>query len=161
MASATPVQEIQEETKCPICLEYLTDPVTIHCGHNFCRVCITQHWETWTEGDYDPLCCPSCRARIQAGSLWNNCQLANIVEKIKHLDFKPGGGNLCERHDRALDLFCEEDGETVCVVCWRSPEHGSHSVLLMEQAAQKYKTKALATLQSSQPYSCTMAALLA
>ncbi|XP_067422173.1 zinc finger protein RFP-like [Emydura macquarii macquarii] len=141
MASATPVKEIQEETKCPICLEYLTDPVTIHCGHNFCRVCITQHCETWTEGDYDPLCCPSCRAKIQAGSLRNNCQLANIVEKIKHLDFKPGGGNLCERHDRALDLFCEEDGEVVCEICWRSPEHRSHSVLLMEEAARKYKEK--------------------
>ncbi|XP_067391485.1 zinc finger protein RFP-like, partial [Emydura macquarii macquarii] len=139
MASATPVQEIQEETKCPICLEYLTDLVTIHCGHNFCRACITQYWETWDELVTGPLCCPNCRAKIQAGALRNNCQLANIVEKIKRLDFKEGGGNLCERHDKALDLFCEEDGEAVCVVCWRSPEHRSHSVLLMEEAAQKYK----------------------
>uniref|UniRef100_A0A8C3F2N0 Uncharacterized protein n=1 Tax=Chrysemys picta bellii TaxID=8478 RepID=A0A8C3F2N0_CHRPI len=100
--------EIQEETKCPICLQYLTDPVTIDCGHNFCRVCITQHCETWTEGDHDPLCCPRKE-------------------------------NLCERHSKALDLFCDKDGEAVCVVCWRSPEHRSHPVLLMEEAAQKYK----------------------
>ncbi|XP_065418722.1 tripartite motif-containing protein 10-like [Chrysemys picta bellii] len=139
MASVTPVQEIQEETKCPICLEYLTDPVSIHCGHNFCRGCITQYCGTWTKGDYDPVCCPNCRARIRKGTLRNNYQLANIVEKIKQLDIKPGKENLCERHAKSLDLFCEEDLEAVCVVCERSPEHRTHMVLLMEEAAPKYK----------------------
>uniref|UniRef100_A0A8C4WEF2 Uncharacterized protein n=1 Tax=Gopherus evgoodei TaxID=1825980 RepID=A0A8C4WEF2_9SAUR len=139
MASGTPVQEIQEETKCPICLEYLTDPVSIHWGHNFCRVCITQYCGTWTKGDYDPVCCPNCRARIRKVSLRNNYQLANIVEKIKQLDLKPGKENLCESHNKSLDLFCEEELEAVCVVCERSPEHRSHKVLLMEEAAPKYK----------------------
>ncbi|KAG6921706.1 tripartite motif containing 10 [Chelydra serpentina] len=148
MASATPVQEIQEETKCPICLEYLTDPVTIQCGHNFCQVCITQHCETWTEQGSGPLCCPSCRARIQKGALQNNYQLANIVKKIKQLDFKPGKENLCERHGKALDLFCEADGEAVCVVCWRSPEHRSHPVLLLDEAAQKHQEKIQAHLKT-------------
>uniref|UniRef100_A0A8C3PD53 Uncharacterized protein n=1 Tax=Chrysemys picta bellii TaxID=8478 RepID=A0A8C3PD53_CHRPI len=136
MASVTPVQEIQEETKCPICLEYLTDPVSIHCGHNFCRGCITQYCGTWTKGDYDPVCCPNCRARIRKGTLRNNYQLANIVEKIKQLDIKPGKENLCERHAKSLDLFCEEDLEAVCVVCERSPEHRTHMVLLMEEVAK-------------------------
>uniref|UniRef100_A0A8C8RHF5 Uncharacterized protein n=1 Tax=Pelusios castaneus TaxID=367368 RepID=A0A8C8RHF5_9SAUR len=139
MASVTPVQEIQEETKCPIYLEYLTDPVTIHCGHNLCRSCITQHWETWQELATGPLSCPNCRKRIQKESLRNNYQLANIVEKIKELDFRDEKWNLCGRRNRALDLFCEEDGKAVCVVCWRSPEHRSHMVLLIEEAAQKYK----------------------
>ncbi|CAM4558022.1 unnamed protein product [Lepidochelys kempii] len=140
--------EIQEENKCPICLQYLTDPVTMDCGHNFCRVCITQHCETWAEGDYDPLWCPSCRAIIRKGTLRNNYQLANIVKKIKKLDLKPGKENLCERHNKALDLFCDKDGETMCVVCWRSPEHRSHTVLLMEEAAQKYKEKIQAHLET-------------
>uniref|UniRef100_A0A8C8RH84 RING-type E3 ubiquitin transferase n=1 Tax=Pelusios castaneus TaxID=367368 RepID=A0A8C8RH84_9SAUR len=131
--------EIQEETKCPIYLEYLTDPVTIHCGHNLCRSCITQHWETWQELATGPLSCPNCRKRIQKESLRNNYQLANIVEKIKELDFRDEKWNLCGRRNRALDLFCEEDGKAVCVVCWRSPEHRSHMVLLIEEAAQKYK----------------------
>ncbi|XP_039358235.1 tripartite motif-containing protein 10-like [Mauremys reevesii] len=148
MASGTPVWEIQEETNCPICLEYLTDPVTIQCGHNFCRGCITQFCETWEEQDSDPLCCPSCRARIQKGTLRKNYQLANIVEKIKQLDFKPGKENLCEVHNKALDLFCEEDRETMCVVCWRSPQHRSHTVLLMEEAAQKYKERIQAHLKT-------------
>uniref|UniRef100_A0A8C3XVA4 RING-type domain-containing protein n=1 Tax=Chelydra serpentina TaxID=8475 RepID=A0A8C3XVA4_CHESE len=84
MATMTPVREIQEVTKCPICLEYLTDPVTTHCGHNFCRGCITKYCETWTKGDYDPLCCPRCRALIRKGDLRNNYQPGNILEKIKN-----------------------------------------------------------------------------
>ncbi|XP_074873174.1 tripartite motif-containing protein 10-like [Carettochelys insculpta] len=148
MAAATPVWEIQEETKCPICLEYLTDPVSTECGHNFCRGCITQYCETWVELGSDSLYCPSCRARIQGGALRNNYQLANIVEKVKHLDFKPGTENPCERHGKGLDLFCEEDGEAVCVVCWRSPEHSSHTVLGLDEAAQKYKGKIQAHLKT-------------
>ncbi|EMP37391.1 Tripartite motif-containing protein 10 [Chelonia mydas] len=148
MASGAPVREIQEETKCPICLEYLRDPVTIKCGHNFCQVCITQYCEKWAELDSEPLCCPSCRARIPKGTLRKNCQLANIAEKIKDLDFKPGKENLCERHGKALDLFCDEDWEAVCVVCWRSSEHRSHTVLLVEEAAQKYKEKIQAHLKT-------------
>ncbi|XP_074873450.1 tripartite motif-containing protein 10-like [Carettochelys insculpta] len=140
MAAATPVQEIQEETKCPICLEYLTDPVSTECGHNFCRGCITQYCETWAELGSDPLYCPSCRARIPRGALRNNYQLANIVEKVKHLDFKPGTENPCERHGKGLDLFCKEDGEAVCVVCWRS-EHSSHMVLGLDEARGSTREK--------------------
>ncbi|XP_044840053.1 zinc finger protein RFP-like, partial [Mauremys mutica] len=148
MASGTPVREIQEETSCPICLEYLTDPVTIQCGHNFCRGCISQYCETWEEQDSDPLCCPSCRARIRKGAFQSNYQLANIEEKNKQMDFKQGKENLCERHGKALDLFCEEDGEAVCVVCERSLEHRSHTVLLMDDAAQKYKERIQAHLKT-------------
>ncbi|XP_058512142.1 E3 ubiquitin-protein ligase TRIM41 [Ochotona princeps] len=39
-----PVQTLQEEAVCAICLDYFTDPVSIGCGHNFCRVCVTQLW---------------------------------------------------------------------------------------------------------------------
>ncbi|XP_028912059.1 E3 ubiquitin-protein ligase TRIM41 [Ornithorhynchus anatinus] len=39
-----PVQTLQEEAVCAICLDYFTDPVSIGCGHNFCRACVTQLW---------------------------------------------------------------------------------------------------------------------
>lgn len=39
-----PVATLHEEAVCAICLDYFTDPVSIGCGHNFCRVCITQLW---------------------------------------------------------------------------------------------------------------------
>ncbi|XP_045073558.1 uncharacterized protein LOC123486340 [Coregonus clupeaformis] len=39
----------------------LRDPVSITCGHGFCRQCITRYWEKPApSGDYD---CPQCRKR--------------------------------------------------------------------------------------------------
>ncbi|CAM5105032.1 unnamed protein product [Natator depressus] len=146
MASAAPVQGIQEETMCPICLEYLTDPVTMDCGHNFCQGCISTYCDKW-EG-YGPLECPVCRDRIQKGNLRPNWQLGNIVGKIRQLELNPSKENLCETHQEKLNLFCEEDREAVCVACWRSPQHRSHRVLLMEDAAQKYKDQIQLHLQS-------------
>uniref|UniRef100_A0A8C5N1A0 Uncharacterized protein n=1 Tax=Gouania willdenowi TaxID=441366 RepID=A0A8C5N1A0_GOUWI len=40
---------------CSICLEVLTDPVTTPCGHNFCKTCISTHWDTSTTRR-----CPVC-----------------------------------------------------------------------------------------------------
>ncbi|XP_021545598.1 E3 ubiquitin-protein ligase TRIM41 isoform X3 [Neomonachus schauinslandi] len=50
-----PVQTLQEEAVCAICLDYFTDPVSIGCGHNFCRVCVTQLWGGEDEDDRDEL----------------------------------------------------------------------------------------------------------
>ncbi|XP_006270090.4 E3 ubiquitin-protein ligase TRIM41 [Alligator mississippiensis] len=47
------VDSLQEEAVCAICLDYFTDPVSIGCGHNFCRVCIAQLWGGDGDGDGD------------------------------------------------------------------------------------------------------------
>ncbi|XP_060095232.1 E3 ubiquitin-protein ligase TRIM41 [Heteronotia binoei] len=48
-----PVATLHEEAVCAICLDYFTDPVSIGCGHNFCRVCITQLWGAAAEDSPD------------------------------------------------------------------------------------------------------------
>uniref|UniRef100_A0A8C9XCJ0 E3 ubiquitin-protein ligase TRIM21-like n=1 Tax=Sander lucioperca TaxID=283035 RepID=A0A8C9XCJ0_SANLU len=40
---------------CSICLDVFTDSVTIPCGHNFCKYCITDHWNI-----SDRCQCPLC-----------------------------------------------------------------------------------------------------
>lgn len=37
-------EDFQEELTCAICLDYFEDPVSIECGHNFCRGCLCRTW---------------------------------------------------------------------------------------------------------------------
>ncbi|KAM6942379.1 uncharacterized protein PEZ65_004259 [Lycodopsis pacificus] len=46
----------EDQFLCSICLDVFTDPVTTSCGHNFCKNCITEHWNT-----SDRCQCPMCK----------------------------------------------------------------------------------------------------
>uniref|UniRef100_A0A8C8REH6 Uncharacterized protein n=1 Tax=Pelusios castaneus TaxID=367368 RepID=A0A8C8REH6_9SAUR len=124
MASTAPIGQALEEAICSICLEYLTEPVTIDCGHNFCQACITQYCEQKEPRSRTKVPCPQCQADFQKGTFRPNRQLANIVENIR-----------------------QEDAETICVVCRESRAHRTHAVFPLEEAAQDYKMKLLSALE--------------
>ncbi|XP_045064815.1 E3 ubiquitin-protein ligase TRIM39-like [Coregonus clupeaformis] len=46
----------KEQFLCSICLDVFTEPVTIPCGHNFCKACITKYWDS-----IDLFQCPMCK----------------------------------------------------------------------------------------------------
>ncbi|XP_075947749.1 E3 ubiquitin-protein ligase TRIM21-like [Anarhichas minor] len=46
----------EDQFLCSICLDVFTDPVTTPCGHNFCKNCINEHWNT-----SDRCQCPMCK----------------------------------------------------------------------------------------------------
>ncbi|XP_037621697.1 E3 ubiquitin-protein ligase TRIM21-like [Sebastes umbrosus] len=54
MAAASNLQS-EDQFLCSICLDVFTDPVSTPCGHNFCKNCITEHWNT-----SDRCQCPMC-----------------------------------------------------------------------------------------------------
>ncbi|XP_044837350.1 zinc finger protein RFP-like, partial [Mauremys mutica] len=142
------VERLQEEATCPVCLEYFTEPVSLECGHNFCRACIAQCWE----GSDTAASCPQCRETVQQRNLRPNRQLASILELVKQLSLQAakgaGGDWVCERHQEALKLFCEEDQTPICVVCDRSRAHRAHTVVPIEEAAQEYKERIQAHLKT-------------
>ncbi|XP_070775886.1 zinc finger protein RFP-like [Enoplosus armatus] len=46
----------EDQFLCSICLDVFTDPVTTPCGHNFCKNCVSEHW------DISLACqCPVCK----------------------------------------------------------------------------------------------------
>ncbi|XP_039358203.1 E3 ubiquitin-protein ligase TRIM39-like [Mauremys reevesii] len=141
MATDNPVESLQEEAMCPICLEYFKDPVIIDCGHHFCRACIAQCWE----GLNTDVSCPQCRETVQQGNLRPNRKLANVVEMVKRLSLQAAKGageeRVCGEHQETLKLFCEEDQTSVCVVCHLSRAHRDHRVVPIKEAAQEYKEK--------------------
>lgn len=150
MAASAPLRSLEEEVTCSICLDYLRDPVTIDCGHVFCRSCTA---------DIRPVsggrpACPLCKKPFKKENIRPVWQLASLVENIERL--KVDGGRqpgeaaqeqaearLCERHREKLHYFCEDDGKLLCVMCRESREHRPHSAVLVEKAAQPHREKIL------------------
>ncbi|XP_056373896.1 E3 ubiquitin/ISG15 ligase TRIM25-like [Hyla sarda] len=78
MASA----DLSDELLCSICLSTFTAPVTLRCGHNFCRDCIDQVLNTQDgSGVYS---CPECREQSQERpTLIKNITLHNVAERFR------------------------------------------------------------------------------
>ncbi|XP_043534222.1 zinc-binding protein A33-like [Chiloscyllium plagiosum] len=126
-----------EDLNCSICLDFFTVPVTLECGHNFCRSCITQSWEK-----REMKSCPECRQGFLEVNFRVNRVLANLAEKARKLDLNPQEKERerhCEEHQEELKLFCETDKKLICVICRDSREHKSHSFLPIKEAVGMYK----------------------
>uniref|UniRef100_A0A8C0Y4R9 Tripartite motif-containing protein 16-like n=1 Tax=Cyprinus carpio carpio TaxID=630221 RepID=A0A8C0Y4R9_CYPCA len=72
----------QKEFMCAVCLDLLKDPVTIPCGHSYCKICITDCWDQ--EDQKRVYSCPQCRQTFSPRpALARNTMLAEVVEKLK------------------------------------------------------------------------------
>ncbi|XP_077123011.1 E3 ubiquitin/ISG15 ligase TRIM25-like [Ranitomeya variabilis] len=110
MASA----ELRQELTCSICMNIYTEPVTLRCGHNFCRGCIDRVLDTQDgDGLYS---CPECRVTFRKWPpLERNITLCNVVE------------NFLSTHQ-----YQEEITGICCTYCVDSPTPAVKSCLLCE-----------------------------
>ncbi|XP_056410270.1 E3 ubiquitin/ISG15 ligase TRIM25-like [Hyla sarda] len=74
--------DLREELLCSLCLNLYTDPVSLRCGHNFCRDCIEKVFQNQNRpGDCK---CPNCRRVFwERPELQRNITLCNIVERLQ------------------------------------------------------------------------------
>uniref|UniRef100_A0A8C4X061 Uncharacterized protein n=1 Tax=Eptatretus burgeri TaxID=7764 RepID=A0A8C4X061_EPTBU len=71
-----------DELTCTICLELLTEPVTLPCGHSFCNLCVEKCWKSWEE--VGECFCPNCREGFpQKPKLKKNVMLAGLVAQVQ------------------------------------------------------------------------------
>uniref|UniRef100_A0A3Q0QVP2 RING-type domain-containing protein n=1 Tax=Amphilophus citrinellus TaxID=61819 RepID=A0A3Q0QVP2_AMPCI len=78
-ASAPPSElcSLQNHLRCSICMDEFTDPVTIFCGHSFCKRCLEQSC------DYNDSTCPLCKKYI-ARVPDVNIVLRDIIQQQKN-----------------------------------------------------------------------------
>ncbi|XP_075823678.1 tripartite motif-containing protein 43B-like [Microtus pennsylvanicus] len=126
---------VTEELNCSICLSYLIDPVTINCGHSFCRVCLHLFWED----SLFPGPCPTCRKRTKRKDFRTNIVLKKLVSIAKQASLKKyliSEENKCVIHKETKGIFCMETRISLCQLCSDSVIHRGHRHSPIEAAAE-------------------------
>ncbi|XP_058497887.1 zinc-binding protein A33-like [Solea solea] len=135
---------------CSICLSIFTDPVTLLCGHSFCRMCITDARNTQRF-------CPECRTPLpqEETRLPTSHILKNLAEKARNTkeakaeqEFENEEvANLCPEHDEKLKLFCVTDQQLACVICRDGATHQQHIFKPVEEAVVSLRKQLEALVQ--------------
>ncbi|KAJ7998124.1 hypothetical protein DPEC_G00219320 [Dallia pectoralis] len=96
----------QDQFCCSVCLDLLKEPVTIPCGHSYCKSCIESCWDQDDlKGIYN---CPQCRQTFTPRpTLRKNNMLAEVVDKLKKTGLQAASTGLCSAGP----------GDVVCDFC--------------------------------------------
>lgn len=147
---ASPVlQKLEEKLVCSICLELFRLPVTLPCGHNFCKRCISDHWNKQNQaaaGAKKSYTCPECRRDFeQCPELEKNVTLYSVVELARDGEARVSGtegcevacGELCSQHRRPLELYCEDEQRCICCICTVRQCQQHRRVLFEDERSKK------------------------
>ncbi|KAK9978966.1 hypothetical protein ABG768_020702 [Culter alburnus] len=143
MASAA-----EDDYICPVCHEIFKAPVILSCSHSFCKECLQQFWRTKKTQE-----CPVCRRRSSKDKPPPNLALKNLCEsflKERNERSSSGSEEICSLHSEKLKLFCLEDKQPVCVVCFTSQKHINHTVRPINEVVPSYKEELNTALKSLQ-----------
>ncbi|KAM9426763.1 E3 ubiquitin-protein ligase TRIM21-like [Pholidichthys leucotaenia] len=105
MSAATNLPS-EDHFLCSICLDVFTDPVAIPCGHNFCKNCITQHWD-----DGNSCQCPMCKKKFNMRpELHINTFISEMVSQFRRESQQKSSSSSSEQQ-------AAKPGEVLCDVC--------------------------------------------
>ncbi|KAM9221771.1 tripartite motif-containing protein 43-like [Dugong dugon] len=138
---------LQKELTCFICLNYLTDPITIGCGHSFCRPCLCLSWE---EAE-TPAHCPLCRETSVQTEFKTNILVKNLVSLVRQdslYQFLSSEEQMCQTHKETKKMFCEENKNLLCLLCSNTQEHEAHRHCTIKCAVEEYREKLLKQMRS-------------
>uniref|UniRef100_A0A8C6TMU8 Uncharacterized protein n=1 Tax=Neogobius melanostomus TaxID=47308 RepID=A0A8C6TMU8_9GOBI len=144
----------EDQFLCSICLDLFTKPVSTPCGHNFCRRCLSQYWDTSA-----PCRCPLCKELFHIRpELRVNTLLSEMVSQFKQEALKSclvclssyceSHLQMCPQHHKPLELFCRSDHSCLCTMC-ALLEHQSHKFVSLKEEFDQRKASLQQTQQQS------------
>ena len=117
--------KLEEQLKCPVCLDLYTNPKILPCHHSLCQECLEglpQAREA--RGNTYYLSCPTCRQRTEVpregvGAFPVAFHLNNLKEISQSLKKKASDPQqvTCNDHNKPLEVFCETCETAVCFHC--------------------------------------------
>lgn len=98
---------VEDQYNCSVCLDLMTDPVTIPCGHSYCMSCIIDYWD---EEQVKKTECPQCRHKFpKRPELNKNTMLAEILEKLRDTTLQGSPPPPCSAQLGEVDCdFCTD-----------------------------------------------------
>ena len=117
--------KLEEQLKCPVCLDLYTNPKILPCHHSLCQECLEGlPQEREARGDTYYLSCPTCRQRSEVpregvGAFPVAFTLNNLKEITQSLKNKVSDPQqvTCNDHGKPLDMFCETCETVICHYC--------------------------------------------
>ncbi|KAM9348472.1 E3 ubiquitin-protein ligase TRIM21-like [Symphorus nematophorus] len=94
----------EDQFLCSICLDVFTNPVATPCGHNFCKNCITKHW------DMNVLCqCPLCKEVFHTRpELRVNTLISQMAAQLRQSAHQKASSEKPEpQYARSEDISCD------------------------------------------------------
>ncbi|XP_062282499.1 E3 ubiquitin-protein ligase TRIM21-like [Scomber scombrus] len=96
----------EDQFLCCICLDVFTDPVSTPCGHNFCKNCINEHWNS-----NDQYLCPLCKKGFcRRPELHINTFISEMVSQFRQEAQQKASSSSSEQQ-------AAKPGEVPCDVC--------------------------------------------
>ncbi|XP_034054574.1 E3 ubiquitin-protein ligase TRIM39-like [Gymnodraco acuticeps] len=96
----------EDQFLCSICLDVFTDPVSTPCGHNFCKACISEHWDINVQ-----LKCPNCNKLFyKRPELLVNTFISDIAAQFRQSAQQKASSSSSEQQ-------VVKPGEVPCDVC--------------------------------------------
>ncbi|XP_060706728.1 E3 ubiquitin-protein ligase TRIM39-like isoform X2 [Hemiscyllium ocellatum] len=137
-------QSLNQNLSCTICAQMYTEPVTLDCGHNFCKGCVLEWWDTGGTGA--EVSCPQCGQCFPRRELMPNQLLVTLVASLRSLTLQEDGAGLggqrCSLHGQQARFFCSKDLRLVCPSCLpQGQDRSSTTLIAVEEAYTVCKHK--------------------
>ena len=151
-----PINQLEENLECTVCLERLNDPRTLPCWHSFCKVCLEGVVKTCRDKaprdqPIREIPCPNCRTTFvlepdkQVADMPRNHFICNMVQAMAVLDLGtrvPCSHSCNESYSVARCVTCEK---FLCRECLTDHNkyrgNNGHSVLTMEELSKPENQK--------------------
>nr|XP_055053221.1 uncharacterized protein LOC129438507 isoform X3 [Misgurnus anguillicaudatus] len=110
----------EDHYRCSVCTEVFKNPVSIPCGHSYCKHCIEIYWSKPTQAEC--YACPQCRKRFRDRPVLNvNVALAKVIDELQQAGFSPALPDHCYAgpEDVSCDICTEMKLKAVksCLTC--------------------------------------------
>ena len=151
-----PINQLEENLQCTVCLEVLTDPRTLPCFHSFCKDCLERIVQTLRDKaprgrPIREFPCPNCRATFpldpdkHVADMPRNHFICNMVKAIAVLDRGigvPCSHNCSQSYSVARCVTCEKFPCRECLTAHNNYRaNNGHSVLTMEELSKPENRK--------------------